>query len=155
MSLYLLALSLIFALFTAHNETPGVDASELKNAAQAISEQCAAAPLPGLDAEQCVAVVADWAWHESRFDAASTHDHGQGLGLFGTHHATLGHHVSEDATGQTFEAVGLFRRSLAQCASHPLAERLAGYASGYCDRRTELSSYRLHEAARLLREVGR
>ena len=146
-------LSLMFAARADAGEGPAPWETQLPRIAEAIADECQSASLPGGGPEWCAAVMVVLAHQESRFDVEAEHDHHQGLGLYGVHHATLGRRVSDDAAGQTREALGLLEQSFAACASQPLDERLAWYASGYCGERLSLSRYRLHLAARVLRSA--
>ncbi len=47
------------------------------------------------------------------------------------------------------EAIRLVRRSMLACASHPMLERLAAYASGSCGAGLEASRLRMRKARRL------
>ena len=81
------------------------------------------------------------------------HDGGAGLGLFGTHAATLGRPVPPTATGQADAVIELLQTSFRICKEHPLDEKLGWYMAGGngCEKRLELSSFRAHETARLLK----
>jgi hypothetical protein len=83
----------------------------------------------------------------------ASHDNGAGFGLFGMHAATLGRKVPEDALGQVQAEIELLQTSFRICAKHPLEERLGWYMFGSngCEHRLELSKYRMHQAARILR----
>jgi len=146
-------LSLMYALIAQYHEQPAAWEDSYKTTAEAIANRCAAAPLPGGGAEWCEAVLVVQAHQESRFNPEAVHDHGQGHGLYGVHEATLGRAVPDDADGQTEAALELLRLSFRACSAQPLDERLAQFASGYCDQRRPLSRYRLHMAARLLRST--
>ena len=147
----------VFALMTAirvlFGEAPADWSDTYGETAVAVAKGCESAPLSGGGSDWCAVLLVEQAWHESRFNARASHDHGAGFGLFGMQAGTLGRRVPEDVAGQVMAEIGLLQTSFRICARHPLDERLGWYAAGGngCERRLELSKYRMHEAARLLR----
>jgi hypothetical protein len=121
--------------------------------AAAIATKCESAPLPGGGKDWCAMLLVEMSWHESRFNQDVSHDGGHGYGLFGTQAGTLGRPVPADPEGQVDAAIELLKTSWRICAKHPLEERLGWYAAGGtgCERRLELSVFRMHEAAKILR----
>lgn len=85
------------------------------------------------------------AWHESgmRWDVGQcdvTGDRGRALGFWQTH--TRDRSVCEDFRYAARVALRRVRASLAACSHLPMAERLAVYTSGSCDRGREASRRR-------------
>jgi hypothetical protein len=170
MVLATLAMTLMMQRLHDSGETlPWIEATA--EVADGIADGCVARKLPGMGAEECVSFLVEWAFHESRFDVTKVHDGGAGLGLFGTHQATLGRPVPEDAAGQVEGALELFAISWRVCSKRPYDERASWYAAGGngCDpealpegrakrtalRAHDISKGRLHSAARLLRVVSK
>ena len=148
-----LALTLLQAVFADHHEAlPTYAGVTFGPIAVAIAGQCQNAPLAGLDAEGCIAFVVEIGYRESRLDITASHDRGSGHGGWGVHDSTLGRPVPMDAAGQVEAAISLMRTSWAICRKEPLAFRFSWFAAGGrgCDRRHELSAFRMHEAAALL-----
>lgn len=147
-------LLLMTSLRIQYGEQPAPWAETYPDTAAAIATTCEARPMPGLKKDQCAAVYVDLGWHESRWQIDAVHDHGAGYGLFGTHAGTLGRPVPFDAQGQAWAVNELLDTSWRICAKHPLEDRLGWYAHGAtgCEHRLELSRFRMHEAAHLLRD---
>ena len=148
-----LALTLILAAFSDHKEALPPWQQQFGEVAGAIAGQCRNAPLAGFTAEECVGILVEISHQESRVNVAAEHDGRAGLGLYGLHHATLGHRVPTDAEGQTEAAMTVLRQSFAICRAQDRSARLGWYMAGGrgCDKRLGLSRYRVSEALRLLR----
>jgi hypothetical protein len=152
-NLAVLVLTWMFRMASAESPSPWVDS--YGETAVAIAEQSDARPLPGASVRQTAAVLTVWGWREARFNPAAVHDHGLGLGLFGTHHATLGRQVPSWPEGQAEAALELMATSFRICSKHPLEERMSWYSAGGvgCEKRNALSRSRMREAAQLFRAL--
>lgn len=147
----------VFALMTAirlqFGEALAPWSDTYGETAVSIAKGCASAPLAGGGRDWCSALLVEMAWHESRFNQKASHDGGAGYGLFGMQEGTLGRKIPEDTDGQVRAEIELLQTSFRICAKRPLEDRLGWYAAGGngCEQRLELSKYRMHAAAQLLR----
>jgi hypothetical protein len=146
-------LVLMTAIRTQYREAEAPWADTYRETADGIAVKCEGAPMPGGGKDWCAGLLVEMSWKESRFNPSATHDGGAGFGLFGMQSATLGRKVPEDVEGQVQAAIDLLQISFRICAKHPLDERLSWYMMGGigCERRNEMSRFRTHEVARLLR----
>lgn len=125
---------------------PGLAAS-YPETAEEIADASARDPLLG-DARHTAALLAVWAYHESRFRREALGDSGASRGLL-----QVSRVWGEPSVAKALEIMHL---SFKICREHLLKERAAWYASGgsaTCDRRLELSRSRMSAAAKLLRDV--
>ena len=145
--------SIMVALRMQTGEAQAPWAESYIDTASAIAARCTDHSVPGGGRDWCAAVAVYMSWHESRYNPDATHDNGAGLGLFGTHAGTLGRPVPKDSEGQVDAFLELLGTSFRICAKQPIDERLGWYMAGGdgCERRLDLSTFRMHGAARLLR----
>lgn len=126
------------------------------NEARAIAHAAEMNPLPGEGKLATAAILTVMAYQESRLDPTAMHDNGAGYGLFGTHMATSGATKEElqDLDRSASIALRLIHTSFHICRRHPVKERLGWYAAGGigCDRRLDLSRYRMTMAMGLMGE---
>ncbi len=146
-------LALMTAIRLEYGEAEAPWSATYETTADAIATRCQDARVDGGGADWCAALAVTMAFHESRFNPDASHDSGAGAGLFGTHAATLGRPVPQEQEGQVDAFLQLFHTSAKICAARPLGDRLGWYAAGGsgCERRLELSRFRMHQAARLLK----
>jgi hypothetical protein len=104
--------------------------------------------------ERTAALLVAIAWHESRFkpDAKSANGRYVCLYQIDRRHLPDPTKALSDPEVCTRAALAIVKDSLAKCAKHPLADRLAVFMSGSCDKGIQPSRYRSLLAARLLRE---
>lgn len=114
--------------------------------AEEIAEAATEAPLSN-DRRRTAALLVVMAYRESRFNRLALGDGGASVGLF---QINRGWGVAS-ARG----ALSLIHASFDMCRERPFAERLGWYMWGRsgCDHRLEKSAARMHEAARLAKEL--
>ena len=107
------------------------------------------------------ALLVSLAWAESRFDPKAVGDHGRSMGLYQIFHANLPTKegfAKADILGNPLNATRvahrMIRESMNVCASRPVEDRLAWYASGdgSCHFGAAASKFRYGTAMRVFRQ---
>jgi hypothetical protein len=145
--------SIMDAERATYAEAPAGWAESYDVTAAAIAQACKGGPLAGGGADWCASVLVVMGWHESRYNPDAEGDSKSAAGVWQSHALTLGRPIPKDVPGQAEAALELLSTSFRICGAQPLDERLGWYARGGlgCSRRLDLSRFRMHEAARLLR----
>jgi hypothetical protein len=125
--------------------------------ASAIADGSKKNPLLG-DAIHTAALMVVMTWHESRFRENQVGDSGASIGVaqvasFWTKTVCKDDDLA-DLSQNIDCSLKLLHISFEICRSHPIEDRLAWYAAGGsgCEKRLELSRFRMHQVARLMRE---
>ena len=135
----------------------------LPDTAEAFAQAADVDPLGGISGHPNVpltaAILVVMGWQETRFDPNAIGDGGGSMGILqvspqtaGLDDRTAGDLLLPDrAAGIALEVI---HQSFSICRKQPLERRLSWYAAGGsgCERRWELSEYRMRMAERLVRE---